>query len=111
VNAWGDSIRGREFYGKLNPANTASKISRASVLDNGFKKVKEVEDGVIEQALEGNAPKTFDTLTEFTPERKQEIITNFATKHKMTEEQAKNYINDALQKDAQNTINKLKECY
>jgi hypothetical protein len=54
---------------------------------------------------------SFDALTEFTPERKQEIITNFATKHKMTEEQAKNYINEALQKDAQTTINKLKECY
>jgi hypothetical protein len=56
INAWGDSIRGKELYGKLNPADTASTISRASVLDNGFKKVKEVEDGVIEQVLEGNAP-------------------------------------------------------
>jgi len=62
-------------------------------------------------SVEGAEVVSFDTLTEFTPERKQEIITNFASKHKMTEEQAKSYINEALQKDAQTTINKLKECY
>jgi len=54
---------------------------------------------------------TFDELTEFTDERKQEIITNFAAKHKMSEEEATDYINEALAKDKENTINKLKECY
>ena len=53
----------------------------------------------------------FNDLTEFSPERKLEIITNFATKHKMSEEEAVNYINEALLKDKENTINKLKECY
>ncbi|MCX6711676.1 MAG: hypothetical protein NT139_01390, partial [Candidatus Woesearchaeota archaeon] len=54
---------------------------------------------------------TFDELTEFTDERKQEIIINFAAKHKMSEEEAENYINESLAKDKENTINKLKECY
>ena len=58
--------------------------------------VKEL-DKILKQEL---SPKvegvTFDQLTEFTAERKQEIITNFAAKHKMTVEQAKSYINDAI---------------
>jgi hypothetical protein len=54
---------------------------------------------------------TFDKLTEFTDDRKQEIITNFAAKHKMSKEEVTNYINEALIKDKENTINKLKECY
>ena len=53
----------------------------------------------------------FDTLEEFPAERKQEILSNFATKHNMTEEQAKDYINKALQEKREEVINKLKECY
>jgi hypothetical protein len=49
----------------------------------------------------------FDSLTEFTPERKEEILTNFAAKHKMTKEQAKAYIDQALQKDPQGTLQAL----
>lgn len=62
-----------------------------------------------------NKPKeesiNFDNLTEFSSERKQEILTNFAAKHKMTQEQAINYINEALQKNRSEVIAKLKECY
>jgi hypothetical protein len=57
------------------------------------------------------ASSELDKITEFSAERKREIIINFATKHNMTEEQAKNYINDALQKDRENVLVKLKECY
>jgi hypothetical protein len=53
----------------------------------------------------------FDSITEFTPERKTQIIANFAKKHKLTEAKAKEYINDAMKKDAKKVINKLKECY
>jgi hypothetical protein len=83
INAWGDSIRGKELYGKLNPADTTSTISRASVLDNGFKKITEVEDGVIEQILEGSAPTAIaptqpsTSVEKIQPEGKPEIdITN-----------------------------------
>jgi exodeoxyribonuclease-5 len=54
---------------------------------------------------------TFDSLVEFTLERKQEILSNFVAKHKMTEEAAKAYINDALAKDRNNVLKILKECY
>ena len=69
VNAWGDSFRAQEFYGKTFPLDPLSTVSRASVLDNGFNKVQktedikgkqlssdEVEDSAIELALTGITP-------------------------------------------------------
>jgi hypothetical protein len=54
VNAWGDSFRAQEFYGKEFPLDPTSTVSRQSVLDNGFLKVtREVEDSEIELALLG----------------------------------------------------------
>jgi hypothetical protein len=129
INLYGDGM----FASEYNISNTPSDI------DNGTVKISNeipdtdiinyyggnvsaeqiiasqpevVSEVLIEPvSVEGEKVITLDESTEFTPERKQEIITNFATKHKMTEEEAKNYINDALQKDSENTINKLKECY
>jgi hypothetical protein len=69
VNAWGDSFKAQEFYGKTFPLDPLSTVSRASVLDNGFIKVQytenaekqqlspdEVEDSAIELALTGVTP-------------------------------------------------------
>jgi hypothetical protein len=54
INAWGDSFRAQEFYGKEFPLDPLSTVSRQSVLDNGFMKVaREVEDSEIELALLG----------------------------------------------------------
>ena len=53
----------------------------------------------------------FNSLKEFNSERKQEILSNFATKHKMTIEEAENYINKALIDSREEVINKLKDCY
>ena len=54
----------------------------------------------------------FDTSTEFSDEEKQTIISNFATKHKMTVEDVKKHLNDAFSKnDPKTIIDKLKECY
>jgi hypothetical protein len=54
INAWGDSFRAQEFYGKNFPLDPLSTVSRSSVLDNGFLKVvREVEDSEIELALLG----------------------------------------------------------
>lgn len=47
----------------------------------------------------------------FPAERQKEIVSNFATKHKMTEEQALEYINNAIADKGQEAIDKLKECY
>ena len=108
INLYGDGALASEYYLDFQP----------SVLDNGTVKIaNEIPDADIlnyfapKQAAEELAVASFDTLTEFGGERKQEIITNFAAKHKMTEEQAKEDINQALQKDRENTIAKLKECY
>jgi hypothetical protein len=54
---------------------------------------------------------TFDTIEDFTPDRKEEILKNFADKHKMTTEQAKEYINTAIADNKEEVINKLKDCY
>ena len=57
INAWGDSFRAQEFYGKEFPLDPLSTVSTASVLDNGFLKVtREVEDSEIELALLGTTP-------------------------------------------------------
>jgi hypothetical protein len=56
----------------------------------------------------------FKTISEFTTERKREILSNFAAKHKLTEQKAYDYINEALNDKTKNPtdiINKLKECY
>jgi hypothetical protein len=54
INAWGDSFKAQEFYGKNFPLDPLSTTSRPSVLDNGFLKVeREVEDSEIELALLG----------------------------------------------------------
>ena len=47
----------------------------------------------------------------FPAERQKEIVNNFATKHNMTEEQALEYINNAIATKGQEAIDKLKECY
>ena len=116
INAWGDGIFAKEFY----------NIAQKSVIDNGFNESDETitDDTIlsyfgvmpimaptVEEEDVPAQPVSFDILEDFTSERKQEILSNFATKHKLTEEQAKNYINEALQKDRENTITKLKECY
>ena len=55
---------------------------------------------------------TFDSLTEFTPEEKVSILTNFAAKHNLTEAAAKEYIDNAIaNKGKAAIISKLKECY
>lgn len=53
MNAWGDSFRANEFYEKLNPADAQATLGQASVIDNGYEKVKEVEDATIEDLLKG----------------------------------------------------------
>jgi hypothetical protein len=54
---------------------------------------------------------TFDTIKDFSNDQKQQILTNFAAKHKMTTSQAKLYIDNALAENKEEVINKLKDCY
>jgi hypothetical protein len=71
INAWGDSLYAKEFYGKTYPEVATSTISRPSVFDNGYEKVDvkakvtvlgdtvitkgEVEDSVIVNILGNSA--------------------------------------------------------
>jgi hypothetical protein len=65
INAWGDSYRAQEFYGKEFPLDPLSTTSRSSVLDNGFLKVeREVEDSEIELALLGTTQMVSATIEE-----------------------------------------------
>ena len=71
INAWGDSLYAKEFYGKTYPEIATSTVSRPSVFDNGYEKVEvkakvtvlgdtvitkgEVEDSVIVEILGSSA--------------------------------------------------------
>jgi hypothetical protein len=71
INAWGDSLYAKEFYGKTYPEIATSTVSIPSVFDNGYEKVEvkakvtilgdtvvtkgEVEDGVIVEILGSSA--------------------------------------------------------
>jgi alkylated DNA repair dioxygenase AlkB/predicted NAD-dependent protein-ADP-ribosyltransferase YbiA (DUF1768 family) len=74
-------------------------LSRASVEVFAYtRKTNEstLKEGKVIKEAALSQPSAFDLLTEFTPERKQEILSNFAYKHKMTIEKAKDYINEAI---------------
>ena len=52
---------------------------------------------------------TFDDS--FSTERQKEIVTNFATKHKLSEQETIDYIKNAIATKGQEVITKLNECY
>lgn len=118
VNLLGDGNRAAEYY----PDN------RPSVIDNASAKIDhEMTDAEIVEIYGGElTPQTiakietvasevisenFNDLNEFTEEEKETKLTNFADKYNMSKEQALNYINEALVKDRQSVIDKLKECF
>jgi hypothetical protein len=56
MNAWGDSFKAQEYYGKINPADPLSTLGAPSVLNNDFIKVmNEVENDVIVGVLNDDA--------------------------------------------------------
>jgi len=88
INAWGDSFRAQEFYGKTFPLDPLSTVSRASVLDNGFLKIQktvnvdgqqlspdEVEDSVIELALLGTTQMVSATIE---PTKNVEVVDRYS---------------------------------
>jgi len=86
VNAWGDSFRAQEFYGKEFPLNTKSTVSKSSVLDNGFMKVmREVEDSEIELALLGTTQMVSATIGETNKPDSNEKINIYAGTKENTE--------------------------
>ena len=64
----------------------------------------------VESSESGNLG--FDSTLEFSEKEKTTIVSNFANKHKMTNQEARKYLNDAFAKsDTKSVIDKLKECY
>jgi len=75
---------------------------------------KEFEVRGNQQNITGNnisEENEFYNLSEFTKEEKQIILTTFANKYSITEQQALEDINKALLSDKEGTIEKLKECF
>jgi len=105
-----------KFYvTKIGTGLAGYKVSEIRNIFNDFLELDMIPDNVIlpreYEVRDVVAAPDYDSITDITPERKQQILTNFAKKHKLTEAKAKEYINDALKKDAKKVINKLKECY
>ena len=61
INAWGDSYRGQELYGAIEPTAT---LGKQSVLNNGFDKVNEVGDEVILDIIEGKKKEEKSSIVE-----------------------------------------------
>jgi hypothetical protein len=112
INLLGDGNRAAEYY----PDN------RMSVIDNASAKIDhEMTDEEIVGMFEGKittpvietqaTPTNYNDLNEFTAEEKESKLINFAEKYKMSQEEALNYINEALVKDRESVINKLKDCF
>ena len=60
INTWGDSLRANEFYGKMYPSKAGSTLAQQGVFDNGYIKVDEVEDSVIEDVMGDDAISELD---------------------------------------------------
>lgn len=69
INAWGDSYRGQELYGRTEPT---AILGRQSVLENGFDKVDEVDDSVILDILDGKKA-VEERVSSTTPEVEDQI--------------------------------------
>jgi len=73
INTWGDSFRANEFYGKLVPGDADSTLAQKGIFDNGYIKVDEVEDSVIEDVM-GDEAVSMQTKIESEPENINEKL-------------------------------------
>lgn len=90
--------------------------SDTSFFDNKIKEITELRDKleykeIATKPVIQEVSSLKEAISGFTEERKIEIIDNFASKYNLSKEKAIEYINEALVKDRELTINKLKECY
>lgn len=99
----------QEIGAKFTVYHTGStpriKISESSTqvpAKSGVEVVKKLRGSQLEETLFASS---------FAKDRQKEIVSNFALKHKMSEEQAIEYINQAVAQKGQQAIDKLKECY
>jgi hypothetical protein len=87
-------------------------LSRASV--EAFVYTRKTNESILKEGKSiKQAPPTAGVTFEqsFSPERQEEIINNFSSKHNMTKEAALAYIKQGIAQKGQEAINKLNECY
>lgn len=71
----GDSFRANEFYGKMFPEQASSTLAQQGIFDNGYIKVDEVEDGVIEEIMGDEVFTEYDlTKEEFLEDYSQKQV-------------------------------------
>ncbi len=102
-----------DFYGGEISEEVVSLPTEEEIvapIETVSEEVKPVKQLTLFEQMFGEV-ETFDTIEDFTAERKEEILKNFADKHKMTTDQAKEYINKAIAENKEEVINKLKDCY
>lgn len=90
--------------------------SDTSFFDNKIKEITELRDKlkykeIVAKPVIQEVSSLKEAISGLTEERKTEIIDNFASKYNLSKEKAIEYINEALVRDRELTINKLKECY
>jgi len=77
-----------------------------------FRRAADLEPGMPTSPAKLTQQTTTSTFeSSFSTERQKEILSNFAAKHKMSEEQALKYINEAINTKGEEVIKKLNECY
>jgi hypothetical protein len=91
------NVTGDKFWESAGQNKFIQALAEAYQLIQPTTEVKPLED--------------FNTLLEFTEEEKQIIISTFASKHGLSEQEALLDINKGLNEDKQGTIDKLNECF
>lgn len=79
-------------------------INNDKLTNNINESLSEIQPEIVEAT-------TFESLVDFTQQRKEEILDNFVKKHKVDRQTAINNINVGLARDKDAAIKKLKECY
>jgi len=93
-------IGSRQDNGKMTPE------SIQAIKDVYEKTLQTQEQPIVEETKEN-----FNNLSEYTNEEKKKILTTFASKYNISEQQALDDINKALKENKQGTIDNLNECF
>jgi hypothetical protein len=101
VSKLGDSFYFKEYYRRNKSSiikeNNFDKSNYENLPNDYFDKLEFAEDN-------------FDNLVEFSSTEKEDVLKAFATKHKLTEEQALESINKMITKNKENAIKFLNKC-
>lgn len=110
LELYSEVIGNYEFDLSAEISDTIRKDIESKLRDvkNSFTITQELtqEQPIIEETKEN-----FNNLSEYTNEEKKKILTTFASKYNISEQQALDDINKALKENKQGTIDNLNECF